>query len=109
MTTEGVLGLIGGILGLFAAMIVFILGGLIMEELIWKALVGFVCGAAGIVGAVLTKKNPHMASVLLIGSAVAGTYFITWTYLLADVLLIIAGIMAVRKGDKIVDAETIDQ
>jgi hypothetical protein len=87
-------------------MFVFVLGG-IMDELILKALGGFVCGAAGICGAVISKKNPHMGGVLLIGSAIAGTYLLVWKYLIADVLLIIAGIIAIRKGDKLVDEETL--
>src|SRR4051794_22788317 len=109
MKTEGILGLIGGIFGLLGGMLIFVIFGIVDPSLVWKGLVGILCGAVGIVGAVMSKKNPHTGGALMILSAVVGTYFTVWAYFIADVLLIIGGVMAIKKGDKIVDEETLEQ
>lgn len=45
----------------------------------------------------------------MILSAIAGTYFTVWAYFIADVLLIIGGVIAIKKGNKLVDEETLEQ
>ncbi|PFP30135.1 hypothetical protein COJ96_06870 [Bacillus sp. AFS073361] len=109
MKTEGILGLIGGIFGLLGGMLVFVGFGFIDSSIAWKGFAGILCGAVAIVGAVMCKKNPHTGGALMILSAIAGTYFTVWAYFIADVLLIIGGIIAIEKGDKIVDEETLGQ
>jgi amino acid transporter len=109
MKTEGILGLIGGIFGILGGMFVFILFGFVDPSVSWKGLAGLLCGAVAIVGAVMCKKKPHVGGILMVLSAIAGTYFTVWAYFIADVLLIIGGIMAIRKGDRLIDEETIKQ
>jgi hypothetical protein len=109
MKTEGILGLIGGIFGLLGGMLVFVVIGFVDPSIAWKGIVGILCGTVGIVGAVMCKKNAHTGGALMILSAIAGTYFTVWAYFIADVLLIIGGVMAIKKGDKVVDEETLGQ
>ncbi|MBV7505681.1 hypothetical protein KW850_10485 [Bacillus sp. sid0103] len=109
MKTDGILGLIGGIFGLLGGMLVFVFIGFVDPSVAWKGLIGILCGAVGIVGAVMCKKNAHIGGALMILSAVVGTYFTEWAYFIADVLLIIGGVIAIKKGDKIVDEEMLEQ
>ncbi|WP_197032425.1 hypothetical protein [Bacillus sp. UNC41MFS5] len=57
----------------------------------------------------MCKKNEHTGGALMILSAIAGTYFTVWAYFIADVLLIIGGVIAIKKGNKLVDEETLEQ
>ncbi|HEY3439702.1 MAG TPA: DUF4064 domain-containing protein [Paludibaculum sp.] len=105
-TTEFVLGLIGGIIGFFAAIIALIFGGIggslgadgasTIVGLAWAAM-GF--SILGIVGSALVKSKAKMSGWFMTISAVGGVVCISFFYGLSFVLLLIAGLMALLKKD----------
>lgn len=103
-TVELVLGLLGGIFGFFGALFAIGIGGLGgafgMEEASKVVGLGFaaiVFSIIGIVGAVLVKSKTKIAGWLMVISAFGGLISISWAFLLPFILLLIGGIMALRK------------
>ncbi|WP_117170090.1 DUF4064 domain-containing protein [Paraliobacillus sediminis] len=107
-TTEFVLGLIGGILGFFGAIIALFVGGLdaafnetgssSITGLGWSA---FLFSALAIVGSVVVKSKAKLGGILLLVSAVGGLISISFFYLISAVLIGIAGIMGLVRKDKV--------
>lgn len=115
-TTEFVLGLVGGIfgfLGAIAALVVGVFAGSFGEafgsaevvaagtQLVGLAVGAIIMAIIGIVGAVMVKneKRHKIAGGLMIISAIGGLIAVSLYYVLATVLLLIAGVMAL-KGKK---------
>ncbi|HLS09872.1 DUF4064 domain-containing protein [Lentibacillus sp.] len=106
-TTEFVLGLIGGIIGFFAAILALFVGGVdaafsesgssSITGLGWSA---FVFSALAIVGAVVVKSKANLGGILLIVSAIGGLISISMFYLISFILIGIAGLMGVFRKDK---------
>ncbi|MFH1224857.1 MAG: DUF4064 domain-containing protein [Candidatus Diapherotrites archaeon] len=114
-TVEFVLGLIGGILGFFAALLAILIGGLgaAVGEAVDSQetassgslviLLGFsaiIFSIIGIVGAALVKGRPKLGGGLMLVSAVGGLISISLFYSLSFVLLFIGGLMGLLKKDK---------
>ena len=105
-TVEFTLGLIGGILGFFGALIALVIGGLggafgaegasMIVNLGWAAMLFSILG---IVGASLVKSKTKIGGWLMVVSAVGGGISISFFYLLSFVMLIIAGLMALLKKE----------
>jgi hypothetical protein len=106
-TVEFVLGLIGGIIGFFGAIIALMIGGIgsalgggkgasLLTSLGWMAILFAI---VGIVGAALVKSKTKLGGWLMIISAIGGVISVSFAYALSFVLLIIAGLMAVIKKD----------
>lgn len=105
-TAEFVLGLIGGIIGFFAAGFAIAFGGLgkalqaegasTVSTLGWVAVL---FSAIGIVGAVLVYKHPRIAGTIMLVAGVGGLICIGAFYILPFVLFVIGGLMAlIKKG-----------
>jgi hypothetical protein len=103
LTVEFILGLIGGIIGFLAGAFAIMFGGLASAFAVKGAsdIVGLGMGAIlfsiiGIIGAAIVKSRTKIAGYLMIISAIGGLICISAFYILSFILLIIAGIMAVR-------------
>jgi len=105
-TTEFVLGLIGGIFGFFGSFIAFAVGSLgkafyvsnasTISTLGWFALLFSILG---IVGSVVVKHKPKLGGILMLISAVGGLISISFFFIPAFVLLLIAGLMGLLRKD----------
>ncbi|SFB21617.1 Protein of unknown function [Lentibacillus halodurans] len=106
-TTEFVLGLIGGILGFFAAIIALFIGGVdaafsergtsTLTGLGWSA---FLFSGMAIVGSVVVRSKAKVGGILLIVSAIGGLISISMFYLISFILIGIAGLMGIFKKDQ---------
>ncbi|MCX5799089.1 MAG: hypothetical protein NTU90_05950 [Proteobacteria bacterium] len=97
------LGLIGGIIGFLAGFVAIMIGSLGSAYALTGAsdIIGLGFGAIifsiiGIIGAAIVKSKTKIAGYLMIISAIGGLICISAAYVLSFILLIIAGIMAVR-------------
>ena len=105
-TAEFVLGLAGGILGLVAAPILFLAGGLLTAlgltsgaTLIGASVVGGILSIVGLVGAAFVKSRPKMSGVMMLLSALLGL-FVVLGFWLGALLLLVAGIIALLRKEK---------
>lgn len=103
-TLELVLGLLGGIFGFFGALFAISIGGLGAafnlsgaSDVVRLGFAAIVFSILGIVGAVLVKSKTRIAGWLMIVSAFGGLISISLAFLLSFILLLIGGIMALRK------------
>ncbi len=103
-TTELVLGLLGGIFGFFGAFFAIGVGGLAgafgasgASDVVGLGFAAVIFSIIGIVGAVSVKSKTHTAGWLMIVSAFGGLISISFAFLLPFILLLIGGIMALRK------------
>ncbi|WP_124727912.1 DUF4064 domain-containing protein [Staphylospora marina] len=105
-TTEWILGLIGGILGVGGALFVIssgiadevvIGGGAVLSLLGWSALAA---ALVGIAGSVLVKSRASLGGALMLLSAVWDIISISLFYVLPALLLLIAGFMGVFRREK---------
>lgn len=103
LTVEFILGLIGGIIGFLAGFVAIMIGSLGSAYALTGAsdIIGLGFGAIifsiiGIIGAAIVKSKTKIAGYLMIISAIGGLICISAAYVLSFILLIIAGIMAVR-------------
>lgn len=106
-TVEFVLGLIGGIIGFFSALIAIFIGGIgsvfgmggasTITNLGWLAMIFSIIG---IIGASIVKNKTKVGGWMMVVSAVIGLISISFYYVLPFVLLIISGLMAlIKRGD----------
>jgi hypothetical protein len=106
-TAEFVLGLIGGILGILAALsgVFFgavatalqVDGGGAVSTASWVAVA---LSILGIIGAAMIKSKTGLASIFLLIAGIGGFICISALYILPGVLLLIAGIMGLVRKDK---------
>lgn len=109
-TAEFVLGLLGGIFGLFAAVFAMVIGGAAegLQEagydttggdtvigLGWLALV---LSVVAIVAASLVKSRTQISGWLLLVSGVGGFVAVSLFWLIPGVLIILSGLMALLRG-----------
>ncbi|GGA16112.1 DUF4064 domain-containing protein [Virgibacillus dakarensis] len=106
-TTEFVLGLIGGIIGFFAAILALFIGGVDAafssdgtSEVTGLGWAAFLFSALAIVGSVVVKSKAKAGGILLLISAVGGLISISMFYLISAVLIGIAGFMGIFKKEK---------
>jgi hypothetical protein len=105
-TTEFVLGLIGGIFGVFSAIIALIIGGLDasfnssgQSDIIGLGWAAVILSIIGIVGSVVVKGKAKLGGIFMVVAAIGGFISVSLFYILPGVLLIIAGLMGIfRKG-----------
>ncbi|MBI5060860.1 MAG: hypothetical protein HZB67_00940 [Candidatus Aenigmarchaeota archaeon] len=102
--TELVLGLLGGIFGFFAGILALGIGGIGSVfgasgagQIMLQAGVAILFSLIGIVGAALVKGRPKMGGWIMIISAFVGLIAISLFFLLSFVLLLVGGIMGVRR------------
>ncbi|UOQ92092.1 DUF4064 domain-containing protein [Halobacillus shinanisalinarum] len=106
---EFILGLIGGIIGLFSACFALLIGAFdlsinevrtsVISGLGWAA---FLFSISGIVGSVLVKSKTKVGTIIMISAALGGLVSIAWFYVIPAVLLLIAGIMGIVRKEKAV-------
>jgi len=106
-TTEFVLGLIGGIFGVFGAIIALFIGGVdaAISSSGTSDIIGLGWGAVilsilGIVGSVVVKGKAKLGGIFMLVSAIGGFICISLFYLLPGILLLIAGLMGILRKDK---------
>ena len=92
-TTEFVLGLAGGMMGVIAGSIAM------YYHLfnIWLIVGSIVLSIIGIAGSIVVNSRQVLAGVLMTIAAIGGTICITTYYVLPGLLLIIAGLMELFK------------
>lgn len=102
-----VLGILGGLAGLGGAVLALFFGGLGSAFGVQGAglvsNLGFFAiplSILGIVGGAMASAKPALAGKLMIASAVGGFISIFLAYMIAAILLIIAGILAIMEGKK---------
>ncbi|MGZ4032680.1 MAG: DUF4064 domain-containing protein [Tumebacillaceae bacterium] len=106
-TAEFVVGLIGGILGILAALsgVFFgaiataleVDGGNVVSGASWIAVA---LSVIGIIGAAMVKNKTMLASILMLIAAIGGFICISMLFILPGVLLLIAGIMGLVRKDR---------
>ncbi len=103
-TLELVLGLLGGIFGFFGAIFALGVGSLGAafgasgaSDIIGLGFAAIIFSIIGIIGAVIVKSKTKAAGWLMIVSAFGGLISISFAYLLSFILLLIGGIMALKK------------
>lgn len=106
-TTEFVLGLIGGIFGLFGSTTALFIGGLDAtfnstgeSDIIGLGWLAILFSIVAIVGSVLVKSKVKLGGWLMIASAVGGVISVSFAYMIPAILLLIGGIMGVARKDK---------
>lgn len=102
-----VLGILGGLAGLGGAVFALFIGGLgsafgaqgagLVSNLGFFAIP---LSILGVVGGAMASAKPALAGKLMIASAVGGFIAIFFAYMIAAILLIIAGILAIMEGKK---------
>jgi hypothetical protein len=106
-TAEFVLGLIGGLLGLSASLSVIFFNEILdilsalspIDSHFGKlGIAAFVFSLLGIAGAAMVYKNGKLGGLIMVISAVGGLVSIFAGYLVPAVLLIIGGIISIRKS-----------
>ena len=104
-TAELVLGIIGGIFGIFGAIFAMTVGGIgatfgAGNTISWLGFSAMIFSVIGLVGSTITKGKRKLGGWLMVGSAVGGTISISAFYILPGLLLLIGGVMALfRKED----------
>ena len=103
-TTEFVLGLIGGIFGIFVGVFVIMFGELgrgfsgSSGGLTSSGIAVIILATLGIIGAAMVKSKPKIAGVLMLVAAIGGFIASFVFYILPAILLLIAGLMSlIRK------------
>jgi len=108
-TAEFILGLIGGIIGIIAAPILFFVGAFIAflggpGELLGYAFAGGVLSVVGLIGAAFVKSRPKISGVIMVVTGVLGL-FVALGFWMGALLFIVAGIVAlIRKEKKVQSA-----
>lgn len=105
-TTEFVLGLIGGILGVPIAFLALFIGGIGSaageadgDTVIMLGWLAVFVSIIGIIGSVLVKFKPKFGGVLLLLSGIVGFIAVSFFWILSGVLLIISGLMGLIRKD----------
>jgi hypothetical protein len=105
-TPEFVLGLAGGILGLVAAPILFLAGGILAAfglssgvTLVGVSVVGGILSIIGLIGAAFVKSHPKASGVMMLLSGLLGL-FVVLGFWLGALLLLVAGIVALLRKEK---------
>ena len=103
-TVELVLGLLGGIFGLIGAITAIMFGGLGQalnasgaSSIVGAGVMAIIFSIIGIVGAVIVKSRNKTAGYMMLISAFGGLICISLAYVISFILLLIGGIMALRK------------
>jgi hypothetical protein len=103
VTVEFILGLLGGIIGFFAGFAAIFVGGLGgafgmqgASQIIGLGFGAIFFSIIGIIGAAIVKSKTKTSGYLMIISAIGGLICISAFYILSFILLIVAGVMAVR-------------
>jgi hypothetical protein len=106
ITVEFILGLIGGIIGFFAGGAAVAIGGVGValasqgaSQTIGQGFGAIIFSIVGIAGVAILKSKTKIAGYLMIISAFGGLICISVFFILSFVMLLIAGIMAVRYKD----------
>lgn len=104
-TTEFVLGLIGGIFGIFSGFIAMFIGGVDAafnghSDIIGLGVGAIVLSIIGIVGSVVVKGKAKLGGLFMTVAAIGGVICVSMFYILPGVLLIIAGLMGLLKKNK---------
>ncbi len=105
-TPEFVLGLAGGILGLVAAPIMFLAGGILAAfglssgvTLVGVSVVGGILSIVGLIGAAFVKSHPKASGVMMLLSGLLGL-FVVLGFWLGALLLLVAGVVALLRKEK---------
>lgn len=102
-TGEMVLGILGGVFGILAALFVGFVGGLGeavggfgYEEFYQRATAGLLLGVLAIIGGAIVNKNNKASGGLMLLSAIGGLFALGLFWSLSFILLLVGGILALR-------------
>jgi hypothetical protein len=105
-TPEFVLGLAGGILGLVAAPILFLAGGILAAlglrsgaTLLGISVLGGILSIIGLIGAAFVKSHPRASGIMMLLSGFLGL-FVVLGFWLGALLLLVGGIVALLRKEK---------
>jgi hypothetical protein len=106
-TPEFVLGLAGGILGLVAAPILFLAGGILAAfglssgvTLVGVSVAGGTLSIIGLTGAAFVKSHPRLSGVMMLLTGFLGL-FVLLGFWLGALLLLVAGIVTLLRKEKL--------
>jgi len=110
-TTEFVLGLIGGIFGVFSGFFGMIIGGVDaafsasgQSDIIGLGVGAIILSILGIIGSVVVKFKPKLGGMFMTIAAIGGIICISMFYILPGILLIIGGLMGLFRKNKEINA-----
>jgi len=102
-TAELVLGVIGGIFGILAAVFVISVGGFgevigyeEYEFFYCRGGIGLLLGCISIIGAAIVNRNSKVAGGLMLLSAVGGLFALGWFWSISFILLLAGSLLAFR-------------
>ncbi len=110
-----ILGIIGGIAGFGGALFALFVGGVDASfsasgtsSIIGLGVAAIFFSLLGLVGGVLALKKPKVAGIMMLISAIGGVISISWGYVVAFPVLLVAGILALI-GQKEKNKTTLDK
>lgn len=110
-----ILGIIGGIAGFGGALFALFVGGVDASfsasgtsSIIGLGVTAIFFSLLGLVGGALALKKPKVAGIMMLISAIGGVISISWGYVVAFPVLLVAGILALI-GQKEKNKTTLDK
>lgn len=104
VTPEFILGLLGGIFGFVASLLILGIGSLGTafgaegaSTAVWMGIVALILSILGIIGAAKINQNPRGAGQIMILDGVIGLLFLSFLFWLPALLILLGGIVAYRK------------
>lgn len=112
-----IIGIIGAIAGFGGALFALFVGGADAafsasgtSSVVGLGIAAVLFSTLGLVGSILALKKPKTAGILMLIAAVGGVISVSWGYVIAFPLLLLAGILALvsqKKNNTISDEEEI--
>lgn len=102
MKIDGIIALIAGIFGLIGSVVMLFISAF-ATGLVDQALGGLVFSTLAIIAAIISAKKQKAGGIMMIISAIGGFFTVSVFYIVSAILLIIAGIMSLRKSKAIID------
>jgi hypothetical protein len=103
-TAEMILGVLGGIFGIFSGIFAVFVGGMGgafgasgASTITGLGMSAIILGIIGIVGGAIVNKNINAAKYLMLFSGIVGFIAISAFWIIAGIMLIVGGILALRK------------
>ena len=105
MKLEGVLALVAGIFGLIGSVIMLFISAF-ATHLVDQALGGLVFSTLAIVAGIMCAKKAKAGGIMMLVSAVGGFFTVSVFYIISAILLIISGILSLRKAKSTLEYNT---
>jgi len=105
--TETILGVLGGLFGLFGSFFALLVGGLGSafeaegaSDIVGLAWLAIFLSIIGIISGATVNRNAEISGILMIICGIGGFIAISFGYIVAGPLLIVGGVLALKKKHK---------